>query len=176
MPDQTDIALGAVEALRSKLRSSRTYQDLDPATRQLLDADLERIVARLSSRPRDLLQHDPYARVMGELTPLQARLQASAGRSSPSDRGQSSAVAATPAPPPPPPPQTSIIGERAAQTLEAVNFPAFVASLLTGTFQAIVDASVQQLREYARLVASLTQSVESFSSDNVTLNQARDHL
>jgi hypothetical protein len=57
-----------------------------------------------------------------------------------------------------------------------VNFPGFVASLLTGTFQAIVDASAQQVREYAKLVASITQSLEEFSDQNVTPNQARDHL
>src|SRR5262249_25175833 len=90
------------------------------------------------------------------------------------DRGQPTPTA--PAPAPPPPPQTSTIGQRAAEALEAVNFPAVVASLLTGAFQAIVDASIQQLPEYARLIASLTQSVESFSSENVTPNQARDHL
>jgi hypothetical protein len=177
MPDHAGTALAAVQALQSKLRSSRTYQDLDPAARQLLEGDLGRIAARLSPRPRGPLEHDPYARVMEELTPLQARLQASAGRSGVPEHTQSGALAPAPAPaPPPPPPQTSTIGQRAAEALEAVNFPAFVASLLTGTFQAIVDASVQQLREYARLVASLTQSVESFSSENVTLNQARDHL
>jgi len=34
------------------------------------------------------------------------------------------------------------------EALNSVNFPGFVASLVTGTFQAIVDATVQQLREY----------------------------
>src|SRR5262249_43345235 len=101
------------------------------------------------------------------------RLMASAGRGS----QPASATSAAPAPAaPPPPPQTATIGQRAAEALEAVNFPAFVASLLTGTFQAIVDASAPQLREYPRLGASLSQSVEAFASENVTLNQARDHL
>jgi hypothetical protein len=172
MADQAGIALAAVQALRSQLRTSRQYQDLDPTTRRQLDQDLERIGGRLAQRPRDPHQHDPYARVMEG--PLQAAFEASAGRRSPP--APSATAAPAPPPAPPPPPATSVIGQRAAETLEAVNFPAFVASLLTGTFQAIVDASVQQLREYARLVASLSQSLESFSAENVTLNQARDHL
>ncbi|MEO8551206.1 MAG: hypothetical protein ABI678_14585, partial [Kofleriaceae bacterium] len=52
----------------------------------------------------------------------------------------------------------------------------FVASLLTGTFQAIVDSSAQQVRSYAELVASLTQSLEQFSSENVSEDQAREKL
>jgi hypothetical protein len=175
MPDRTGIALDALQALRSKLRSARTYRDLDPTTRRMLDGDLERITARLSPRLGGVLAADPYAQVMeGSPSGLLDRLQASAGRPGQQSGGQGAAAPATPAPAPQQ--QTATIGQRAAEALEAVNFPAFVASLLTGTFQAIVDASVQQLQEYARLVASLSQSVESFAAENVTVNQARDHL
>ena len=174
MSDQTRIALAAVEALRSKLRGSGTYRELSAATREMLESDLDRLKARLSASPGNAGAHDPYARVMEEMTPLQARLQASARGPTQPDRPQANTP--SPAPTPPPPPQTSTIGQRAADALEAVDFPAFVASLLTGTFQAIVDASIRQLHEYARLVSSLTQSVESFSAQNVTPTQARDHL
>jgi hypothetical protein len=60
--------------------------------------------------------------------------------------------------------------------LEAIDFPAFVASLIHGTFDAIVDASIKQIHEYSRLVASLSQSLDDFTQDNVTLNAARDRL
>lgn len=43
--------------------------------------------------------------------------------------------------------------------------PEFVSALVTGTFQAIVDASVQQLEAYAALVAQTAGSVEQFLPD-----------
>jgi len=60
--------------------------------------------------------------------------------------------------------------------MDAVDFPAFVAGLIQGTFQAIVDATAAQVRQYAELVASLASSVGEFSRDNVTDNQARDWM
>ena len=71
---------------------------------------------------------------------------------------------------------TEVLGERARRVLDAVDFPAFVASLIGGTFQAIVDATAQQVREYAALVADLSKSVAEFTRDRVTDNQARDYL
>ncbi len=71
---------------------------------------------------------------------------------------------------------TQTIGDRAAAALQAVDFPGFVAALVTGTFKAIVDATAQQVREYANLVASISRSVDDFSRDHVTPNQVRDWL
>jgi hypothetical protein len=168
-PDPVTTALDAARAFRRNLRGSRGYCQLDAGTRQALEGDLERIESRLS-RPKA----DPYAQVM-DVASLQGQLQASARGADGTAGGENTAARPTPAAPPAPP-QTASIGERAAAVLEAVNFPAFVASLLRGTFQAIVDASVQQVQEYARLVASLSRSVEEFSSENVSVNQARDFL
>ena len=71
---------------------------------------------------------------------------------------------------------TEVLGERAQRVLNAVDFPTFVASLIGGTFTAIVDATAQQVREYARLVADLSKSVDDFTRDRVTNDQARDFL
>lgn len=62
------------------------------------------------------------------------------------------------------------------QLLREVNFPAFVAELIQGVFQAVVDASVQQMKAYGELVQSVTMSLNDFRDQNVTENQARDHL
>jgi hypothetical protein len=104
---------------------------------------------------------------------LQSRLAESArGRNPPAQQARAPQAQA----PTLPPSQTSEIGRRAADALESVNFPGFVAALITGTFQAIVDSSAQQIRRYAELVQSLTQSLEQFSNDNITPNAARDEL
>jgi hypothetical protein len=64
----------------------------------------------------------------------------------------------------------------ARSTLNAIDFPSFVASLIQGTFQAIVDASIQQMEAYAELLKNAATTVDAFSSDNVTDGMARDYL
>src|SRR5262245_13791722 len=142
----------ALEATR-RLRSSAGLRNLSPAERSAFGRDLSRIEAALTG--------DPYA----------ARVMADAP-----GNGDGKSAPPPPPPAPPPPPVTSQIGGRAADALAAVNFSGFVAGLVTGTFQAIVDATAQQVKEYASLVASISQSVESFSRDNVSPGQVRAWL
>ena len=59
---------------------------------------------------------------------------------------------------------------------EAVEFPEFVASLIKGVFNAIVNASIQQMEAYAELVANAAKSVDQFAEDNITDEDARDWL
>mgnify|MGYP000904108873 CR=1 FL=1 len=65
---------------------------------------------------------------------------------------------------------------QAGALLRQVNFTAFVGELIQGVFRAVVDASVQQMEAYAELVKSVTMSISEFRDQNVTENQARDHL
>lgn len=51
--------------------------------------------------------------------------------------------------------------------IKEVDFPAFVASLVKGTFQAVVDASIQQMKAYGELVQSVAQSLNDFADENV---------
>lgn len=60
--------------------------------------------------------------------------------------------------------------------INEVNFPAFVASLLQGTFQAIVDASIQQMKAYGELVQSVAMSLNDFRDQNVSPEQGAKHL
>lgn len=43
--------------------------------------------------------------------------------------------------------------------------PEFVSALVTGTFEAVVDASVEQMEAYAALMADVAGSVEQFLTD-----------
>jgi len=61
-------------------------------------------------------------------------------------------------------------------TLNAIAFPVFVADLLKGTFQAIVDATIQQMEAYGELLANVAKTVDQFMADNITSNNARDWL
>jgi hypothetical protein len=55
-------------------------------------------------------------------------------------------------------------------------FPSFVSSLLNGVFEAIVDSSIRQMEAYAELVAGVAQSLDEFTNENISDNEARDHL
>ncbi len=58
----------------------------------------------------------------------------------------------------------------------SVDFPGFVSELIQGVFQAIVNASIQQMEAFAELVKNVSKSVDEYMRDNVTENQARDYL
>jgi hypothetical protein len=62
------------------------------------------------------------------------------------------------------------------QLVQTVDFPTFVASLISGTFDAIVDSSIRQMRAYGELLGNVSKSVDQFARDNITPNNARDWL
>ena len=59
---------------------------------------------------------------------------------------------------------------------DAVDFPGFVADLVNGVFDAMVDASIRQMEAYGDLLESVAKTVDQFIEDNVTDDQARDYL
>lgn len=60
--------------------------------------------------------------------------------------------------------------------INKADFPGFVASIIDGTFNAIVTASIEQMQAYAELVANVAKSVDEYMRDNITEDQARDYL
>lgn len=58
----------------------------------------------------------------------------------------------------------------------AIDFPEFVGGLIQNVFQAIVNASIQQMNAYGELLKSVAQTVDEFAQDNISLNNARDWL
>ncbi|MEM7307046.1 MAG: hypothetical protein AAF682_10275 [Planctomycetota bacterium] len=161
MQDRRQLALQATRALRE----SAGYSELSPERRASLERDLASIESTLTyGRPGG----DPYATVLETPFDLQTGIGGARRRG-----GQA------PAPEPKRearPQMTDVIGSRAAETLEAVDFPGFISGLVTGTFQAIVDATIQQLHEYAELIGSLARTADDFSRDNVSDGQARQYL
>lgn len=57
-----------------------------------------------------------------------------------------------------------------------VDFPDFVAGLLNGVFGAIVDASIRQMEAYGKLVAGVAKSLDEFADENMSDDEARDHM
>ncbi len=60
--------------------------------------------------------------------------------------------------------------------IKEVDFPGFVASLVKGTFQAVVDASIQQMKAYGDLVQSVAQSLNDFADENVAEGDSHKKL
>src|SRR6185503_11929707 len=71
---------------------------------------------------------------------------------------------------------TETIGRRAGALSDELDFPEFVASLVHGTFDAIVDSSIRQMESFADLVAAVAKPIEQFTQENVSINQTRDWL
>ena len=66
--------------------------------------------------------------------------------------------------------------EVAGMLMQKVNFPTFCASLIQGVFHAIVQATIEQMEAYGKLVSSVAKSLNTFRDENVTANQGRDNL
>lgn len=93
------------------------------------------------------------------------------------------APAQAPAPaedtPPPSGPRkqaTETIAQRAGALSDEIAFPAFVAGLVHGTFDAVVDSAIRQMESYASLVSAVAKPLEDFTRENVSENQAKDWL
>ena len=91
--------------------------------------------------------------------------------SQPAARAPTPAVAAPKAAP-----ATETLAARTGALVNEVDFPGFVAQLVHGTFDAIVDASIRQMESYADLLSAVAKTTEQFTQENVSLDQARDWL
>lgn len=110
----------------------------------------------------------PLAQTVSPLLPVGGGPGGAATRS-PSGGAATSAPA-------PKAPATETLARRTGELVNEVDFPGFVAQLVNGTFDAIVDASIRQMESYSSLVAAVAKTVDQFTEENVTPNQARDWL
>src|SRR5689334_1426813 len=139
-----------------------SFQSLDAPTRRALSESMSKIAEFLADP--ELAAGSPLS---GQLAPpdLQQRLAPGGPGGAPAPYpGQPAAPGpGAPAPAPTSSPgsasATSRAGEVTRATLNAIDFPGFVASLIQGTFQAIVDASIQQMEAYAELLKNVASSV-----------------
>jgi len=153
------------------LDRTASFQSLDAPTRQALTESMAKIAEFLAA---------PETPLAGQMAPpdLQQRLTpGGSGQPAPTDPLQPAPASSTsPAPAGPSASVTGRAGEVARTTLNAIDFPAFVASLIQGTFQAIVDASIQQMEAYAELLKNVATTVDRFMDDNISDGAARDYL
>lgn len=169
--------VAAVHQLRQVLDRAPAYHALGHEARRELDRSLARVQQALGTGSGEL------GRLAGQMAPdLRSQLAPGGGQSglgSPAP-ATSSSPGFSPAPAPAPSAAgtgpVGRVGEVARATLNAIDFPTFVASLIQGTFQAIVDASIQQMEAYAELLKNVAGTVDRFMADNVSDGQAKDYL
>ncbi|MFA8440283.1 hypothetical protein [Yoonia sp.] len=151
------------------LRRAPSFQAMPPAKQQQVLADTHKVVGFIAEAGGDEVMHHMLgAKSMAGYNaqrPVPARQMArplnEGGR--PDDQKTDSEY-------------VDDAGQALANVVDAVDFPGFVAELIQGVFQAIVDASIQQMEAFAELVANVAKSVDAFMKDNVSEDQARDFL
>jgi len=165
----------------SILGRTPSFQQLAPATRTAIVRDLETIRQALDPAiaGQRIPERDPYALALETPNDLTRRRNQARQRGQIGDGGGSADVPAGPenkATPGPRVAATETLASRAGALSDEIDFPAFVAGLVHGTFDAIVDATIRQMEAFADLVSSVAKGVDAFTRDNVTANQARDWL
>lgn len=180
------LAAGQVRAL---LEAAPAFYQLPAATQARMQADLEKITAYTATLIHDdwsqsrKLGQTPMVRarrvIEGEMRPADAPAAPAPSRSTSAPRTTARSLAdgfqtgedgsITPV-------AASNVARITEDTLNAIAFPTFVADLIKGTFQAIVDASIQQMEAYAELLSNVSKTVDQFMADNITDNNARDWL
>jgi hypothetical protein len=149
------------QQVRDKLTQSQAFRQLPPETQRQLAHDMVKVAGYIVSGEDG--QNVPAAAALagdattGARLPSRPRPGATAGSDFQAAAAQQGGKAFT-------------------QLVRDINFPQFVAGLIDGVFNAIVDASIKQMEAYAELVKNVAKSVDQFMKDNVSENQARDYL
>jgi hypothetical protein len=184
--DGLTISPAVLELARSEVRdlleSSPAFWELPSDRRRRLAHDLVKVAAYTAA----LLQEEFALSEQLDQIPMLVRrtIEPMAAAAAVGPAQQQPFATAQAQPPPPPPPPADEWSPRAARevakvtraTLNAIEFPTFVADLIKGTYNAIVDASIKQMEAYGELIANVAKTVDQFMSDNISDNQARDYL
>jgi len=166
--------------LAAQLEQAPSFRQLDARTRAAILGDLGKIRQALSSGAvaQSLSSSDPYALTLEtpeDFAQRRNQLRQGASTDQPVEGGPQ-ASADVKAPAGPRAAATETLAARAGALSDEIDFPAFVAGLVHGTFDAIVDSAIRQMEAFADLVSAVAKDVDQFTRENVTLNQARDWL
>jgi hypothetical protein len=156
------------------LGRSPAFRRLDAATQAALTRDVDKIQCAL--RPAQAFAHaDPYAFPLDAPNALHRRR---IGDPQPSEQPAqpNPAQDLTPSEPGPKKAATETLAARTGALIDEVNFNSFVAGLIHGTYDAMVDAAIRQMEAFASLVSAVAKDAEQFTEENVTRNQVLDWL
>jgi hypothetical protein len=156
--------------VQALLESSPAFYDLTTDRRSEMSSNLEKIATYTAALIHEewaqskLLGQTPVLRETSVVPVPLAQKQPAAGALAKTAQENFSPRAA------------SQVAKVTRDTLNAIAFPTFVADLIKGTFQAIINASIQQMEAYGTLLANVAKTVDQFMADNISDNNARDWL
>jgi hypothetical protein len=174
------------QEVRQVLEQSPAYHAMSVADRQGILASTTRVASQLVAQqlqapPRKPVARraDPYALGLADLPPMPPM----PGDPMPPMPGDPT-TAAPPGPDNTPwRPDERFRAEgiaagvtQAGRMVKEVDFPAFVSSLVKGVFNAVVDASIQQMKAYGELVNSVAMSITDFADQHVDPGEGQKHL
>jgi len=181
-PAVLELVTGQVKAL---LQASPSYYQMDADRREEMERDLSKIAAYSAA----LVQEDwALSKQLGQTPVLVQRTTVPATSAEVSRPRSREPLARAAAGPPrrdqekekPPeefsPRAAKNVAKVTRDTLNAIAFPTFVADLIKGTYFAIVQATIQQMEAFGKLLANVAQTVDEFMTSNITENQGRDFL
>jgi hypothetical protein len=140
--------------VRRLLAATPAYSQLPPDKQRQISHDMVRVAAYMA---------DPHGLVSKESRQPVLTIQATKGK----ERASMSRRASRP---------WGDGVDAMTHQLSSVEFPQFVGALINGVFHAIVDASIQQMQAYGKLVSDVAKSVDAFVKDALTDDDARDYL
>jgi hypothetical protein len=143
---------------RALLEDSESFRELPPEQRKALAHNLVKVSAYAAELVRDQWLQ---AKKLGQ-RPVLVKSAEEPPKGPRQDEFDTRAVGAA--------------GRVTKETLDAIAFPTFIADIIKGTFQAVVDASIQQMEAYTKLLENVAKTVDQFMAENITDNQARDYL
>jgi hypothetical protein len=169
-PEILGLVKPQVEAL---LQSSSGYGGLDAAQRQEMADNLTKIASYSAALIHDdwhqsqRIGQTPLVREQKTITATPVSNQLAQSQADDKPRTPADEFA---------PRAADNVARITEDTLNAIAFPKFVADLVKGTFQAIVDASIQQMEAFGQLLSNVAKTVDEFMADNISDNQARDWI
>ncbi len=151
------------EEVRHVLGQSAAWQTLDPTQRQAFAQNMVTVGNFLAKDPAWLDAPLPpgaegLAAALGPVDDLKKRLADKPGQVDFKGNAMRQGV------------------EEFGNLVKTVDFPAFVAGLIQGVFQAIVDASIQQMEAFGELLAATAKSVDQFAQDHIGDSAVREQL
>ncbi|HET6763732.1 MAG TPA: hypothetical protein VFH27_08665, partial [Longimicrobiaceae bacterium] len=164
-PPDTDPGLVRSE-VAGILSQSAAWREMEPEKRRKLARDMERVAGYLARDPGWLDAPDPpgsTAMAAEAATPVDDLKKRLAG--APGQVGKEFEAGAL---------KQGV--QQFGTLVQTVDFPAFVSGLIHGVFQAIVDASIQQMEAYGELLAATAKSVGQFADDHISDDQAREQV
>jgi hypothetical protein len=153
-------------AVAGLLRSTDAYARLDPDERRDLAQRMVKVAAYLSKPegiPADELE--PQAAPLAEAQADAAEEARKRLAKDPGFAGKDFEAGAV---------RAGV--EQFGELVKKVDFPKFVAGLIEGVFQAIVDSSLEQMKAYGELLGNVAKTVDQFAQDNISMNNSRDWL